>query len=139
MIKVLATGVFDIIHPGHIYFLEQSRKLGDHLTVLITSDNVAKVENKRPIFNQQDRKLLIQSLKCVDEVVIGPYPYNISLVLKENRPDIIVLGYDQYRDIQKLSKDLVDVGYKGKIVRIDKFKNFSTSKIKNNFDFSQKV
>lgn len=99
MKKVVASGVFDILHPGHIYYLREAKKLGDHLTVILARDkSVETMKGKKPIKPEEERRLLISELKCVDEAILGN-----QLATKEERkkilqhinPDIIALGYDQ--------------------------------------------
>jgi len=74
MKKVLVGGCFDLLHYGHIRFLEEAKKLGDTLIVALESDeNVRKMKGEgRPIHNQQQRKEMLQALSCVDEVISLP-------------------------------------------------------------------
>ncbi len=74
MKKVLVGGCFDLLHYGHIRFLEEAKKLGDTLIVALESDeNVRKMKGEgRPIHNQQQRKEMLQALSCVDEIISLP-------------------------------------------------------------------
>ena len=92
---VLAGGVFDIIHPGHIHTLNAAKALGDVLVVAIATDNTAQKMKKRPpLHNQELRCELVSCLSMVDKAVIG-HEDDIFKTVKEIKPDIIVLGYDQ--------------------------------------------
>ncbi len=92
---VLAGGVFDIIHPGHVHTLGEAKKLGDILVVVIATDKTAvKMKKKLPLHSQEQRRLLVNSLEMVDAAVIG----NDSDIFKTVdliKPHIIALGYDQ--------------------------------------------
>ncbi|WP_338102854.1 adenylyltransferase/cytidyltransferase family protein [Methanolapillus millepedarum] len=116
MVRVLATGTFDILHPGHISFLEQAKALGDELYVIIGRD--ANISNKpKPIIPEDQRLLMIQSLKPVDHAILGSLTDYFE-PLQIIQPDIVVLGFNQQIDAVKLKKDLNDHGFFPKIVRL---------------------
>ena len=92
---VLAGGVFDIIHPGHIHTLNAAKALGDVLVVAIATDRTAeKMKERPPLHNQELRRELVNCLTKVDRAVVG-HENDIFETVKEIKPDIIVLGYDQ--------------------------------------------
>lgn len=92
---VLAGGVFDVIHPGHIHTLGEARKLGDVLAVVIATDRiVAKMKKPKPLHGQEQRRLLVESLGLVDAAVVGD-DSDIFRTVDLIRPQIIALGYDQ--------------------------------------------
>ena len=92
---VVAGGVFDIIHPGHIHTLNAAKALGDVLVVAIATDKTAQKMKKRPpLHNQELRRELVSYLSMVDRAVIG-HEDDIFETVKEIKPNIIVLGYDQ--------------------------------------------
>ena len=92
---VLAGGVFDVIHPGHIHTLGEARKLGDVLAVAIATDRiVAKMKKPKPLHGQEQRRLLVESLRLVDAAVVGD-DSDIFRTVDLIRPQIIALGYDQ--------------------------------------------
>jgi rfaE bifunctional protein nucleotidyltransferase chain/domain len=92
---VFTNGCFDILHVGHIQYLEQSRALGDKLIVGLNSDeSVRRLKGPtRPVNNQADRKRMLEALRCVDEVVIfdEDTPYHLIVSLQ---PDIVTKGGD---------------------------------------------
>lgn len=88
-------GTFDILHKGHISFLEQARKLGDTLIVIVGRDNnVIRIKGKRPIDSEAERIEKIKKLNIADEVMIGEND-NFFKQIEEENPDIIAIGYDQ--------------------------------------------
>ena len=99
MVQVIASGVFDILHPGHLYYLKESKKLGDKLTVILARDSTAeKIKGKRPHKSEKIRKEILEAIKYVDKVVLGieiKTKKGRERILKQLKPDIIALGYDQ--------------------------------------------
>lgn len=114
--RVLATGTFDILHPGHIYFLTQARTLGDELFVIVARDS--NVTHKpKPILPEEQRLEMVDALRMVDKALLGS-ERDMFEPLKQIRPDIITLGYDQNFDIDLLENELIKRGLPAKIVRI---------------------
>jgi cytidyltransferase-like protein len=92
---VLAGGVFDIIHPGHIHTLNAAKGLGDVLVVVIATDKTAeKMKKRTPLHTQDQRKMLVDALSMVDLSVVG-HEEDIFKTVELIRPQIIALGYDQ--------------------------------------------
>ena len=92
---VLAGGVFDIIHPGHIHTLNAAKELGDVLIVVIATDKTAEKMKKRlPLHSQEQRKMLVDSLLVVDLSIVG-HEGDIFKTVDLIRPQVIALGYDQ--------------------------------------------
>ena len=116
---VLSGGVFDIIHPGHIHTLENSKKLGDVLIVSVASDQTSKkLKNRLPLNKETTRRKLVSSLKFVDSAILGSKIDIFDTVLKI-KPDIIALGYDQVHNASFLRKRAKTRGIKVKIKRLD--------------------
>ena len=92
---VLAGGVFDIIHPGHIHTLNDAKKLGDVLVVVIATDKTAiKMKKREPLHSAELRRELVSSLSMVDLCIIGNEE-NIFKTVDLVKPQIIAIGYDQ--------------------------------------------
>tara|TARA_B110001454_G_scaffold211831_1_gene227947 strand:+ start:515 stop:1006 length:492 start_codon:yes stop_codon:yes gene_type:complete len=92
---VLAGGVFDIIHPGHIHTLKEAKKLGDFLVVVIATDKIViKMKKREPLHGAQARQELVSSLSMVDLCIIGNEE-DIFKTVDLIKPQIIALGYDQ--------------------------------------------
>jgi len=119
MVKVMASGVFDLIHPGHISYLRQAKSLGDHLTVVVASDATVRRNKHEPITPEAMRAMIVGSLKPVDEAIVGSQGDIFETVAKV-RPDIIVLGFDQTFDEKDLEAKLAEKGFEGvRVVRAD--------------------
>ncbi|MEM5812202.1 MAG: NUDIX domain-containing protein [Candidatus Aenigmatarchaeota archaeon] len=126
--KVLVGGTFNIIHPGHIYFLERSKGLGSKLVVVVANDKTVIREKGFLLMPAEDRKRVIEKLEMVDKAVIGD-ERDFMKVVRREKPDIIALGYDQ--NAKKLKQELKKTGIKPRIVRIKKLKGYKTKKLLN--------
>lgn len=105
MVRVMASGVFDIIHTGHISYLEQAKAMGDELIVVVACDSTVRRRKHEPITPEAMRARIINSLKPVDRTVIGN-DGDIFVTIEKIRPDIIVLGFDQMFDENELKREL---------------------------------
>jgi len=115
---VLAGGVFDIIHPGHIHTLTAAKALGDVLVVAIATDKTAqKMKKMKPLHNQELRCELVSSLSMVDEAIVG-HEEDIFETVKQVKPDIIALGYDQIHQEKFISDGCKRISLDVKIVRL---------------------
>ena len=115
---VLAGGVFDIIHPGHIHTLNAAKALGDVLVVAVATDKTAqKMKKRQPLHNQKLRRELVSCLSMVDRAVIG-HEEDIFETVKEVKPDIIVLGYDQVHQEKFINDGCKRINLDVKIVRL---------------------
>ncbi|MBO3757994.1 MAG: adenylyltransferase/cytidyltransferase family protein [Thermoproteota archaeon] len=100
---VVASGVFDIVHIGHIKYLKKAKQIagknGVLLVVLARDKLVEKIKGKKPLVNEKERKVIIESLKFVDKAILGPSKTDVSegirSVIQKYKPSAIVLGYDQ--------------------------------------------
>ena len=124
MVKVMATGTFDILHMGHIYYLKEAKKLGDTLAVVVATDSTVRKLKHEPINSQEIRLSIIKELKIVDEAHIG-YEDDIYEIVKEIRPDIIALGFDQIHNEDEIKNQLKKRKINAKIVRLNEFKGGS--------------
>ena len=115
---VLAGGVFDIIHPGHIHTLKAAKALGDILVVAIATDKTAQKMKKRiPLHNQELRRELVDCLSMVDVAIIG-HENDIFETVKLVKPEIIALGYDQIHQEKFISDGCKRINLNTKIVRL---------------------
>ena len=115
---VLAGGVFDIIHPGHIHTLKAAKALGDILVVAIATDKTAQKMKKRiPLHNQELRRELVDCLSMVDIAIIG-HENDIFETVKLVKPEIIALGYDQTHQEKFISDGCKQINLHTKIVRL---------------------
>lgn len=134
---VLASGTFDLLHLGHVRYLEEAKKAGGSnakLVVIVARDTtVEKRRGTKPIMSENQRRALVGSLKVVDEAILGYESFDIEKVIEEIHPNIIALGYDR-GDIEKTVRRYVrERNLNIEIVKIDKFSEDeldSSSKIK---------
>ena len=117
---VLAAGKFDILHLGHISYLEQARELagenGELVVVIALDKTIVRERGAPPVFPQEQRRKIVESLKFVDRALIGLDTNDHTLIVSEIKPDIIALGYDQYTDVSSLEAHFATKGMKTKIV-----------------------
>jgi FAD synthetase len=134
---VLASGVFDLLHLGHVRFLEDAKKAGGvnaKLVVVIATDStVEKMKGKKPIMSEDQRRALVESLRVVDEAMLGFENMAIGEVIKKVKPGIIALGYDQAEMEREVDNYVSSHKLAVKVVKIGKFEENpldSSSKIK---------
>ena len=121
MKKVMCAGTFDIIHPGHLYYLSEAKKYGDKLVVVVARDETSEsFKGKKPMHNEKERLEQVKMLKIVDEAVLGRIG-NIFSIIEEIHPDVICLGYDQNVQKQDLEEELNKRGLKAEVIRINSY------------------
>jgi FAD synthetase len=122
---VLASGVFDLLHLGHVKFLEDAKKAGGpnaKLVVIVAKDSTTeKLKGRKPIMSEEQRCALVESLKVVDQAVLGYEGLDIGEVLEEIKPDIIALGYDQAEMENEVKEYLTKHKLPITVVRIGRF------------------
>ena len=134
---VLASGVFDLLHLGHVKFLEEAKKAGGEnakLVVIVARDNTVKdTKGRKPIMPENQRRALVESLRVVDAAVLGIEDFDIGEVIERVKPDVIALGYDQV-DMERRVREYVNKhGLNVNVIRVGKFENDdmnSSSKIR---------
>ena len=131
---VLAGGVFDIIHPGHIHTLNSAKALGDVLVVVVATDNTAvKMKKRRPLHSQEQRQELVNSLSMVDLCLIGQED-DIFKTVNNVRPQIIALGYDQAHQEKFITEGCKKINLDAKVARLQSpIPDSSSSKIEKEY------
>jgi len=127
--RVLASGVFDILHPGHIKYLNSAKRLagrgGKLIVVVARDDTVIRTKGKSPVFDERERAFIVSSLKPVDEVVLGHLCPDLGEAFMKTvskvRPDIVALGYDQARWAELVKRAARNTGREVRLVKIRKF------------------
>jgi FAD synthetase len=120
----MATGTFDLIHPGHGYYLEESKKVGGknaRLVVVVARDSTVRSKKRVPVVDEKQRLEVIKMIKSVDEAYLGDEK-DMFKVVKKIRPDIITLGPDQKPEIDELKDQLVEQGISAEVVKIEGYK-----------------
>lgn len=131
---VLAGGVFDIIHPGHIHTLNSAKALGDILVVVVATDNTAvKMKKRKPLHSQEQRKELVNSLSMVDLCLIGQED-DIFKTVNNVRPEIIALGYDQVHQEKFITDGCKRINLDARVARLQSpIPESSSSKIQKEY------
>jgi len=119
MRRVVATGTFDIIHPGHIYYLEESRKLGDELHVIVARDRNVR-HKPRPVIGEAQRLKVVRALRVVDSARLGDET-DMFRPIREIGPAVITLGFDQHFREEELERALRERGIGAGVVRIGEY------------------
>ncbi|MDK2795433.1 MAG: synthetase [Archaeoglobaceae archaeon] len=117
MKRVVATGTFEIIHPGHIRFLKEAKKLGDELIVIVAREKNVKHKPK-PVIPEEQRRAVVEAIKYVDKAILGD-ENDIFKPIMELKPDVIVLGYNQHFSEDWLREELRKRGLNCEVVRIN--------------------
>ena len=133
---VLASGTFDLLHLGHVRFLEEAKKAGgkdSELIVIVARDSTVKArKRKTPVMPEDQRRALVESLKVVDEAILGLEDFSIDKVIEKIKPDVIAVGHDQ----DGIEKEVLKAIEKEKIViEIAKIGRFG----KRELDSSSKI
>ncbi|MDP7255672.1 MAG: FAD synthase [Candidatus Poseidoniia archaeon] len=122
--RVVATGVFDLLHPGHIHFLRAARELGDELVVIIANDATVRRMKREPIVSAAVRAEMVASLKPVDQAIVGREGNMLDIVVEEIKPHIIALGHDQDMfEPKALEAKLAERGHVVEVVRLPKLEH----------------
>lgn len=123
--RVLASGVFELIHPGHLKFLEEAKKLGGEnarlIVVVARDETVRKRKGRPPIMGEEARRYVVSMLKPVDEAILGYTPLSFEKVIEQVKPDLVVFGHDQ-EDLMKRFQELVkEKGLRIEVARVERY------------------
>ncbi len=131
---VLSGGVFDIIHPGHIYTLNAAKALGDVLVVVVATDNTSeKMKKRKPLHTQEQRQELVNSLSMVDLCLVGQED-DLFKTVDRIRPQIIALGYDQVHQEKFITDGCKSIKLDAKVARLQSpIPESSSSKIEKEY------
>lgn len=121
--RVLAGGVFDLLHPGHVAFLEEARKIAGkdgELVVVVARDETVQRLKRTPIVPEEQRVRMVSALKPVDRAILG-HPRDFSITLRTVKPDVVVLGPDQDIDEKEVERWAERAGVDCEVRRIEKY------------------
>ncbi len=122
MVRVMATGVFDLLHPGHLHFLTEARQLGDELVVVVARDQTARRLKRQPYLPEHIRREMVAALKPVDRAVLGSTT-DIYQTVVDLKPDIIALGFDQRWNEVEIAAECARRGVPAKVVRLSELRH----------------
>ena len=124
---VLASGVFDLLHLGHVKFLEEAKRAGGEgckLIVVVARDaTVRRMKGVKPIISEENRRALVKALKVVDEAILGFEEMDMGKVLENIKPDIVAVGYDQDGIEAEVKRVIEERALPIEVVKIGKFLN----------------
>jgi FAD synthetase len=117
----MAVGVFDLLHAGHLHYVEQAKSLGDELIVVVAHDDTVRKQKHEPVTNQELRRRMVEGLKPVDKAIVGNPPSEpIFDILNIVKPDIIALGYDQKHSRDSIKSGLENNGWgQVRVIRVE--------------------
>jgi len=122
---VLASGTFDLLHMGHVKYLEEAKKAGGKnakLIVIVARDKtVKKRKGAKPVVPEDHRRALVEVLKVVDEAILGFEDFNMEKVIERIKPDIIAVGHDQDKIAEQVREVIARKGLNIEVVKIGKF------------------
>ncbi|MEM2341580.1 MAG: adenylyltransferase/cytidyltransferase family protein [Candidatus Bathyarchaeia archaeon] len=122
---VLAEGTFDLLHYGHVYYLTNAKKAGGEnskLIVIVARDKtVEKLKGRKPIIPEDQRRAIVESLKVVDEAILGYEDMDMAKVIEKIKPDIIALGYDKKEVEENLKRYIKERNLNIEVIRIGRF------------------
>jgi len=137
---VLASGTFDLLHLGHVKYLEEAKRAGGRnaeLIVIVARDGtVEKRRGTKPIIPENQRRALVGSLKVVDDAILGYENFDIEKVIQKIKPDVIALGYDR-SDIQQAVRDYVKE--KRLVIKVVKISKFEDEELNSSSKIKQKI
>lgn len=113
-------GTFDLLHLGHLHYFQEAKKQGDYLIVVIARDQTKQKQQKDSLFSEKERRQLVQSLKIVDEAVLGNVGDHLKIIM-EKRPDVLCLGYDHAISESELAKRLAGHHFFPTIIRCSSY------------------
>jgi len=122
---VLASGTFDLLHLGHVKYLEEAKKAGGKnakLVVIVARDKtVEKRKGAKPVMPEEHRRALVESLRVVDEAILGYEEFDIDAVIEELKPDVIAVGYDQDSIEEHVRRAVARKKLPVRVIKIGKF------------------
>ncbi|HDD42116.1 MAG TPA: FAD synthase [Nitrososphaeria archaeon] len=126
--RVLASGVFELIHPGHLRFLEEAKRLGGEgaklIVVVARDETVRRRKGREPILGEDARRYVVSMLKPVDEAILGYAPLSFEKVIEQVKPDLVVFGHDQ-ADLMRTFQEFVrEKGLRIEVARVRKYSSY---------------
>lgn len=123
--KVVVTGTFDVLHPGHLTFFNKAKSLSipsELWVVVARNSSVNSFKNRSPILDEKVRLTMLNALEIVDKAILGNEGKDKIKIIEEIKPDFVVLGYDQWINEDKLRQELIKRGLtETKVVRLEKY------------------
>lgn len=131
---MLIFGTFDILHPGHVFFINKAKTYGDIIIASVARDDFVKlVKKKKPVNSQDERLKLLIEKNLVDKAFLSDKVHGTYTIINEHKPDVICIGYDQAELYNDLIKWLEKSNLNIEVIQIDSFnpEKYKSSKIDN--------
>lgn len=129
--RVLVAGSFEFLHPGHLWLLRKAWELGDVYVVISRDENFERFKGRKPVLSQDDRLAIVESLRYTTKALIGDRDDFLKPIL-DIKPDIVLLGPDQWIDPETLREKLAERGLRVEVVKLEKrYGEYSSSNIYN--------
>ncbi|MEM3898018.1 MAG: adenylyltransferase/cytidyltransferase family protein [Nitrososphaerota archaeon] len=123
--RILASGAFELLHPGHIRFLAEAKRVGGEASRLIVvvarDETIRKRKGREPLLGEEARREIVSMLKPVDEAILGHTPFSFERIIEEVKPDIVVFGYDQDDLMREFLRFIESKGLSIEVVKLGKF------------------
>ncbi|MEM0329550.1 MAG: adenylyltransferase/cytidyltransferase family protein [Nitrososphaerota archaeon] len=123
--RVLASGAFELLHPGHIRFLAEAKRVGGEASRLIVvvarDETIRRRKGREPLLGEEARREIVSMLKPVDEAILGHTPFSFEKIIEEVKPDIVVFGYDQDDLMREFLRFIESKGLSIEVVKLGKF------------------
>ncbi|MEM2846798.1 MAG: adenylyltransferase/cytidyltransferase family protein [Nitrososphaerota archaeon] len=123
--RVLASGAFELLHPGHIRFLAEAKRVGGEASRLIVvvarDETIRRRKGREPLLGEEARREIVSMLKPVDEAILGHTPFSFEKIIEDVKPDIVVFGYDQDDLMREFLRFIESKGLSIEVVKLGKF------------------
>ena len=139
-VKIVVTGTFDILHPGHLAFFQNAKKLAipsELWVVVARNTSVTDFKKKNPILDEQVRVKMLNALEIVDHAILGNEGADKIKIIEEIRPEFIALGYDQWINEEKLRQELLKRGLTNTVVK--RLPKFGENEYSSSTDIRKKI
>ncbi len=131
--RIVITGTFDILHPGHVFLIMEAAKLGEVIVVIARDENVIHTKGHPAIVPEKQRLFMVEALKGVSKAVLGNPGRDFVSIIEELNPDVLMLGPNQKFSLDEIQKRLKGKGFSTQVIRLerlyDEFQLNSTTRI----------
>lgn len=126
--RVVVTGTFDILHPGHVYLISEAMKLGEVIVVVARDNNVLSIKNRPVVIPEEQRRFMVEAMKGVTRAVLGHEGSDFFRIIEELHPDFLLLGPNQKVSLEEVQKELQQRGLITEVLRVNTlYKEFPLS------------
>ena len=117
--RIVITGTFDILHPGHVFLITEAAKLGEVTVVIARDENVLHTKGRPVIVPENQRLFMVKALKGVSKAVLGNLGQDFLNIIEEIKPDILLLGPNQNISLEEIQSRLTKTGLSTRVIRLE--------------------